>query len=484
VERVAFGAMMKTYPMYIAGGFREKEENIAVEDPFTEEVFAQIPQADQKDLTECIEKARAAQKIWQRTPLKERADLISDVSHLILDHLKELAEIESKEIGKPIKETLLVDVPLAAHCFEYYGSLLKNFPTSPTASRDETVDIVHYLPFGVAGIFLPYNVPLMIFGFNAAAALAAGNAVIVKLSEFGSLSLLTLAKYLHELEFPSGLINFITGEGPVIGRALAASDVDIISFTGSSNTLQEIFKQITRPKKLLCELSGVNIAAIFADADKEEALENLIASTFMKQGQMCIGSSIALVEENIYDEFLSMLVHKTEKIKMGNPLSSTTHMGPVRSKGHLEKVIHKVERLKKMGRVIIGGNRIEMQGYFFEPTVIEILEMIYEECFEPILLVKKCGQEEMEKLIEDNPTGLVMQIWTQDMKKAYALAMKAHYGTIWINTFAQMDTTTPFGGCKASGWGRVLGRWGLFEYLQPKHIGLCFAKSQASGWFG
>jgi acyl-CoA reductase-like NAD-dependent aldehyde dehydrogenase len=475
---------MKTYPMYIAGGFREKEENIAVEDPFKEEVFAQIPRADQQDLAECIEKARAAQKIWQCTPLREKANLVSAISHVIIDHLKELAEIESREIGKPIKETLFVDVPLAAHSFEYYGSLLNDFPVSLTTLNEDTVDMVQYLPFGVAGIFLPYNVPLMIFGFSAAAALAAGNAVIVKLSEFGSLSLLTLAKYFHELECPRGLINFITGEGPVIGKTLATSDVDIISFTGSGNTFQEVSKYITKPKKILCELSGVNMAAVFADADKEEAAENLVASTFMKQGQMCIGTSVALVEENIYEEFLDMLVGKTEKIKLGNPLSSTTHMGPMRSKGHLKKVLDRVARFKKMGRIVVGGNRIETQGYFFEPTIIEMREMIYEECFDPILLIKKCTQEEMVMLIEDNPTGLVLQIWTQDMKKAHALALQARYGTIWINTFAQMDTSTPFGGFKRSGWGRVLGKWGLFEYLQPKHIGVCFAKSQASGWFG
>jgi acyl-CoA reductase-like NAD-dependent aldehyde dehydrogenase len=475
--------MMKTYPMYIAGGFREKEETLAVEDPFREEVFAHIPQADQKDLAECIEKARVAQKIWQQTPLKERADLVLGVSRVILDNLKELAEIESKEIGKPIKESLFVDVPLAAHCFDYYGSLLKDFPAS-LSSAEATLDMIHYLPFGVAGIFLPYNVPLMIFGFNAAAALAAGNAVIVKLSEFGSLSLLTLAKYLHELEFPRGLINFVTGEGPAIGKALASSDVDIISFTGSSDTFQEVFKHIKRPKKLLCELNGVNLAAIFADADKDEAIENLVASTFMKQGQMCIGTSVALVEEDIYGEFLDMLVGKTKKIKIGNPLSPTTQMGPLRSKGHSEKVIAKVERFKNKGKIIMGGKGIETRGYFFEPTIIEIREMIYEECFDPILLIKKCTAKEMEAGIEDNPTGLVLQIWTQDMKKAHAVAMQAHYGTVWVNTFAQMDTSTPFGGCKESGWGRVLGKWGLFEYLQPKHIGFCFKKSQVSGWFG
>ena len=231
-------------------------------------------------------------------------------------------------------------------------------------------------------------------------------------------------------------------------------------------------------------MSGANVAVIFADADKEEATENLAVSAFMKQGQMCIGTSVALVEEDIYEEFLNMLVSKTEKIKIGNPLASTTHMGPLRSNRHLEKVKRKVERLKKKGTIITGGKRIKTQGYFFEPTIIEIREMIYEECFDPILLIKKCKKEEMERSITNNPTGLVLQIWTHDMKKAHAVAMQAPCGTVWINTFAQMDTATPFGGFKQSGWGRVLGKWGLFEYLQPKHIGLSFKKSQVSGWFG
>lgn len=476
--------MMTQYPMYIAGEFRQKDKTIAIENPYTQEVFAQIPQADENDLAECIDQARTAQKTWQKTPLEERSSLLVEVSHVILDHLKELAEIESQEIGKPIKETLFVDVPLGAQCFEYYGSLMKDFPASLSPQHEDTIDMIHYLPFGIAGIFLPYNVPLMIFGFNAAAALAAGNAVIVKLSEFGSLSLLTLAKYLHELDFPRGLINFMTGDGPAIGAALASSDVDIISFTGSSATFQEVCNNITRPKKLLCELSGVNPVVIFSDADREEAIENLLASTFMKQGQMCIGTSVALVEEDIYEESLALLVEKTKRIKIGNPLSPTTHMGPVRSQDHLEKILNGLERFSRQGKIIIGGKRIEQQGYFLEPTIIEIREMIYEECFNPILLIKRCKKKDIEALVTDNPTGLVLQIWTQDMKKAHSLAMQARYGTVWINTFAQMDTSTPFGGFNKSGWGRVLGQWGLLEYLQPKHIGFSFKKSQVSGWFG
>jgi acyl-CoA reductase-like NAD-dependent aldehyde dehydrogenase len=144
----------------------------------------------------------------------------------------------------------------------------------------------------------------------------------------------------------------------------------------------------------------------------------------------------------------------------------------------MEKVMNSVERFSKNGKIVTGGKRIGMQGYFFEPTIIEIKEMIYEECFDAILLIKQCKKEEIEQIIEKNPTGLVLQIWTQDMKKAHSLAMQAHYGTIWINTFAQMDTTTPFGGFKQSGWGRVLGTWGLFEYLQPKHIGFSLKKAR------
>ncbi|HDD35716.1 MAG TPA: aldehyde dehydrogenase family protein, partial [Candidatus Desulfofervidus auxilii] len=348
-----------------------------------------------------------------------------------------------------------------------------------------TLDIIHYEPFGIAGIILPYNVPLMLFAFHTAAALAAGNAVIVKPSEFGSLSLLELAKYVDKLDFPKGLINIITGRGHIIGKALAASDIDVLSFTGSSESFKRLFESIKTPKKVICELSGVNLAVVFSDAALEEAAENVVVSAFMKQGQMCINTSICLAEEDIYETFLEILIEKTEKIKVGNPISSLTGMGPLRSKRHLEEVIDKVEQLKNNGaKILKGGNKLGEEGYFFEPTIIEVEEMIYEECFNPILLVKKFKESEIEELIEGNPTGLVLQIWSKDIKKANNLAICAQYGTVWINTFAQMDASTPFGGFKQSGFGRTLGKWGLFEYLQPKHIGISFSKSEVSGWFG
>jgi acyl-CoA reductase-like NAD-dependent aldehyde dehydrogenase len=476
---------METYSMYICGEFRDKKERILIENPATEEIFAQMPQAEESDLALCIEKAKSAQRIWREVSFKQRKDLLLGISEVILKNLKRLAELETKEIGKPIKETLFVDIPLAAKCFEYYASLMENI-SSPFSLNKDTIDIIQYQPFGTVAIFLPYNVPLMIFAFNTAATLAAGNAVIVKPSEFGSLSLLELANYIDELDFPKGLINILTGEGPSIGKVLALSDVDIVSFTGSSDSFKKMFENIKKPKKIICETSGVNLAVVFSDALLEEAAENVIASAFMKQGQMCINTSICLIEEDIYEGFVGKLIEKTEKIKLGEPDSFLTGMGPLRSKQHLEEVVNKVAKIKgKGGRIIKGGKRATgTKGYFYEPTIIEIGEMVYEEFFNPILLIKSFKETEIKTLIENNPTGLVLQLWSRDLKRAKDLAMSAQYGTVWINTFAQMDASTPFGGFKESGWGRVLGKWGLFEYLQPKHIGISFGKSQVSSWFG
>lgn len=474
---------METYPMYIGGEFREKEEKIMIENPATEEVFAQIPNADEEDLAFCLKRARLAQRQWESVPFKQRKELLLGISKVILENLRTLAELETKEIGKTIKETLFVDIPLSAQCFEYYASLLDTIH-SPISLNQDNIDIIQYIPFGIAGVFLPYNVPLMTFGFTCAAALAAGNAIIVKPSEYGSLSLLELSKYIDDLDFPKGLINIITGEGPGIGRKLASSDIDIISFTGSNSNFRRLFQGM-KPRKVICELGGANLAVVFSDADLEEAAENIVGSAFMKQGQMCIGTSIALIEEGIYRDFLKILIKKTEKIRLGDPLLPLTGMGPLRSRMHLDGLINKIEGLKKEGaKILIGGEKIKSRGYFYAPTIIEMEKLVYEEFFSPVLLVKAFKREEIKNLVSENPTGLVLQIWTRDIEMAKEMALDIHCGTVWINTFAQMDASTPFGGFKESGFGRTLGKWGLFEYLQPKHIATSFRKSPASGWFG
>jgi len=477
---------MNTYKYYINGEFRESRDKIEVVNPATEEVFARIYEVSKEEVDFTVEKAKTAAKIWKKTPFKERAKVLREISKAIIDNLGRLAELETTEIGKPLKESLFVDVPLGADCFNYYASFLESLEEESLES-ELGIDLIKYDPFGVAGVYLPYNVPLMILGFTCAAAIAAGNSLIIKPSEYGSLSILELAKYLDKLDLPKGLVNIVSGKGQTLGKHLAQSDVDLISFTGSRDTLKKVIEASSdNPKKIICELGGCNLSIVFSDSDKEEALQNVLGSSFMKQGQMCIGTSLVLVQQDSYKDFIGKLVKAAESIKLGGPFDSTAGMGPLAAKEHLANVDKKVKDvLAKGGRLLTGGKAIKTKGYFYTATIIEVKNALYEEFFAPVILVKSFkDRKEVEKIIEDNPTGLVTQIWTKDLDKANDLAKIANCGTVWINTFAQMNSAAAFGGAGKSGWGRNLGKFGFFEYVQPKHIGIGLKSSPVKGWFG
>ncbi|UCD15643.1 MAG: aldehyde dehydrogenase [Candidatus Omnitrophota bacterium] len=474
---------MQQYSYYVGGEFRDSKDKIDVIDPFTQEKFARISQTPPEELNFAVDRAKAAQKKWQDTEFKERAHLLREVAESIFDSLRTLAELETREIGKTLKESLFVDIPLGADCFNYYAAFLQSLEEESLQS-ELGIDLVKYDPFGVAGVYLPYNVPVMIFGFSCAAALAAGNALVIKPSEYGSLSILEMVKAIDKLDIPKGLINVVTGQGSDVGRHLAEADIDIISFTGSMKTLKKVaLASAQTPKKMICELGGVNAAVVFSDADREAAIQNVLASSFMKQGQMCIGSSLVLIEEGIYEEFVKDLVERTKKIKIGNPFSPETGIGPLPTKKHLEEVHAKVNQMRKSGSKVLCG--ADPKGYFYPPTILESKEIICEEFFAPVVVVKEFKtSQEVERVVESGISGLVLQIWTSDMGVANSLAKKARSGTVWINTFTQMNSQTPFGGAGRSGWGRSLGRFGFFEYVQPKHIGIGFKPSPVWGWFG
>ncbi len=477
---------MQEYNYYVGGEFRKSKDQISVINPATEEVFAKIFDTTEKDLTLALEKAKAAQRQWKKTSFKERAKSLREIAQAITDNLSTLAQLESKEIGKPQKETLFVDIPLAADCFNHYASFLDSLEEESFQS-ELGIDLVQYDPFGVVGVFLPYNTPLMILGFSCAAALAAGNALIIKPAHDASLSVLELARYIDLCDIPKGLISVVSGRGSTVGSALAKSDIDLITFTGSRDTLKKIIaSSAENPKKLVCELGGCNLNVIFSDANKEDAIQNVLGSSFMKQGQMCIGTSVVLVQDDCYDEIVKNLVEKTSQIKTGDPFSPDNGLGALISKEYLEEVHDRVKKLKAKGaKVLCGGERIPGKGYFYPPTIIEVDQMMYEEFFAPVILVKRFkDMAEAERVVGENPTGLVLQIWTQDLDKAKNLAQTANCGTIWINTFAQMNSQTPFGGAGKSGWGRNLGKFGFFEYVQPKHIGIGLKRSPVWGWFG
>ncbi len=477
---------MREYKYYMEGRFLGSSEKSLVFDPFLEEPFAEISYTQISQLSQAVFCAREAYRLWSKRSFAERAKLLKDIAQIILENLRELAELETKEIGKPLKESLFVDIPLAAEVFSYYASFLERLEER-TQQTGSTIDIFEYKPYGVCGIYLPYNVPLMIFGFTAAAALAAGNAVIIKPSEYASLSLLRLTELLDLLSLPKGLIQVVTGRGDELGHAFAEQDIDLISFTGSRETLGKVVAASAKnPKKIICELGGANCTVVFQDADLLEAEQNILGSSFMKQGQICIGTSIALVEENIYDSFVPRLVEKTKKITLGNPFEPAVGLGPLVSQQHRSNVEQKVAQLlKTQGKLLCGGVIPRQKGYFYPATIIELSSMLYEEFFAPVLLVYKFKDyNEALKIVSQNPTGLVCQIWTKDLEKARTFASSAEAGTVWINTFAQMSAKTPFGGFRQSGFGRNLGEEGFFEYVQTKHTGIGFDKSPVSGWFG
>lgn len=477
---------MREYKYYVAGEFKKSGKEILCLNPVTEETIGRIFETTPEDLKAAVSSAKIAYREFTRKSFKERAELLRHVKKVILDNLQELAELESKDIGKPLKESLFVDVPLAADTFEYYASFLETL--EERAQRDSSgEDIITYIPYGVCGIYLPYNTPLMIFGFSSAAAIAGGNAVIVKPSEQASLSMLRLMELLDKEGLPSGLINVITGGGAVVGRTLAEGDVDLISFTGSRDTLKKVITASAgNPKKIICELGGANIFAVFPDADLEDAKQNILGSSFMKQGQMCIGTSMVAVEESIYSKFVKEVVESAKKIKTGDPFDPLTGMGAVISKEQLIDLDKRVKALAAKGaKILSGGDIIKGKGYFYPPTIIEVDKPVYEEFFGPVILVTKFkDRNDLQKIIDNNPTGLVLQLWTKDLQKAKEIANSAHSGTIWINTFARMSAKTPFGGVKQSGFGRNLGKEGFFEYVQTKHTGIGFDKSPVSGWFG
>lgn len=475
---------MKEYPYYIAGEFKKSSERLIAVNPACEEEFAYFYEATLEDLELALKKAKEAQRIWQEVSFSERAKILCQINQIILENLSQLAELETKEIGKPLKESLFVDIPLGADCFNYYAGLLETL-SSEKYETQSGIDIIEYQPFGTNAVFLPYNVPIMIFGFVCAASLAAGNALVIKPSELGSLSILELGNYLDKLDLPKGLINVLTGKGQTLGRALAKSKVDLISFTGGLNTLKSIIQDsCLYPKKIICELGGCNLAVVFSDADINKAQENIFSSCFIKSGQMCIGTSLILIEEEIYQRFIKEFIAKTKDLKTGDPFSPQTNLGPLISKGHLEEIDKKIKELIAKGaRLLIGGEPLKQKGYFYPPTVLEVNEIIYEEFFAPVVLVKSFKRNQIEKILEDNPAMLVLQLWTKDLSFAQDLAKKTSCGTVWINTFAQMSSQTPFGGTGLSGWGRNLGKAGFLEYCQTKHIGIGLRSTPTEGWF-
>lgn len=458
----------KKYNLFIGGEFvapRSKKYFKTV-NPATEEVLAEIAQADSRDVDNAVKAARKAYTdVWSKMEPKERAKYIFRIARLLQERAREFAVIESMDGGKPIRESRDVDVPLAAAHFFYHAGwadkLEYAFPTKKPQS------------LGVVGQIIPWNFPLLMASWKIAPALAAGNTVVLKPAETTSLTALKLAELIRDSGLPPGVVNIITGAGET-GKALVEhSDIDKIAFTGSTAVGKMIQRSLSgTSKKLTLELGGKAANIIFADAPIDQAVEGIINGIFFNQGHVCCAGSRLFVQESVADEVVRRLEHRMGNLIIGDPLDKNTDIGAINSKGQLETVKKYLEIGKKEGfEMFQAGNDVPKKGYWCKPTLFKNVAQSSiinkEEIFGPVLVMQTFRTiDEVIDKANNTPYGLSAGVWTDKGSKIFNLTSRLKAGVIWANTFNKFDPTSPFGGYKESGFGREGGLQGLSAYLK------------------
>ncbi|WP_027955615.1 betaine-aldehyde dehydrogenase [Halobacillus kuroshimensis] len=452
--------------------------------PYNQEVIAEVPEGDEKDARAAIAAAREAfdEGDWSWTPASERGELVTKIGHLIERDQEELAYLESLDTGKTMEESR-GDMEDIAGVFRYYGELAdKEGGELIDAPVEDSISKVVREPVGVCGQITPWNYPLLQASWKLAPALAAGNTLVMKPSEITPLTTIKVFELMEEVGIPAGVVNLVLGSGATVGAELSShDDVDLISFTGGIATGKKIMQSASgNVKNLALELGGKNPNIIFADADFETAVDQALNGVFFHAGQICSAGTRLIVDEAIHDDFVHALVERVKNFKLGSGFEQDTQMGPLISAEHLAKVEAYVEAgVKEGASLVVGGRRPEdpelQQGFFYLPTIFTNcttdMTVVQEEGFGPVITVEKFRSEkEAVTLANDSVYGLAGGVWTMDIAKAERCAARMRMGTVWINDFNLYFPHAPWGGFKQSGIGRELGRPGLEEYTETKHI--------------
>ncbi|MDF1674631.1 MAG: aldehyde dehydrogenase [Vicingaceae bacterium] len=451
--------------------------------PSKGEVYSLIPDSDAIDVELAVKAAKAAFPSWSVTQKEERYKIIMRLVDLIEQNLDMLAAAESKDNGKPLKLAQTVDIPRAASNFRFYATGILHFASESHAMEDQAINYTLREPIGVCGCISPWNLPLYLFSWKIAPALAAGNTVVAKPSEVTPMTAYLLSKLCIEAGFPKGVLNIVHGLGPKVGAAITNHpEIPVVSFTGGTLTGAEIIRTAGPMfKKLSLELGGKNPNIIFDDCDFEKALKTTVHSSFANQGQICLCGSRIFVQRGIYEKFKNAFVEKTKQLKVGNPLDTSTNLGAVVSKSHMEKVLSYINLAQEEGgKVLAGGNQVSLSGefengWYIAPTIIEGLSFNcrtnQEEIFGPVVTIMPFDTEE-EVLMMANSTkyGLASTVWTENLSKAHRVAAKLHTGIVWVNCWLLRDLRTPFGGVKNSGVGREGGFEALQFFTEPKNV--------------
>jgi len=451
--------------------------------PATGEMFCQIPDSSEKDVEIAVSAAKKAFQQWSVTPAEERFKILNRIASLIDEHLDELALAETLDNGKPLWLSKRVDIPRASANFRFFATGIMHFSADSHTMEDKAINYTLRQPIGVVGCISPWNLPLYLFTWKIAPALAAGNCVIAKPSEITPVTAFLLSRICKAAGLPDGVLNIVHGKGDTTGEAIIKHPaIKAISFTGSTRAGARI-ASVAAPmfKKLSLELGGKNPNIIFADCDWEKMMKTTIQSSFSNQGQICLCGSRILVEESIYDKFKAEFVEQVKKLKVGDPLEASSKQGAVVSKQHFDKVMSCIAKAQEEGGMILcGGNAVRLggrceNGFFIEPTVIEGLgpacETNIEEIFGPVVTLQKFKDEEDAlQLANECNYGLSATIWTQDISKANRVAAKVEAGIIWVNCWLVRDLRTPFGGIKNSGVGREGGWEALRFFTEAKNV--------------
>ena len=475
---------------YINGELIQPESETYIDnvEPATGKVYSKIPDSGDKDVAKAVEAAEKAFKGWSSTSAAERSATMLKIASVIEEKLDVLAAAESRDNGKPLKLATAVDIPRAVKNFHFYGTAILHFASESHATNDTTINYTLRQPIGVAGCISPWNLPLYLFTWKIAPALAAGNTVVAKPSEVTPMTAYLLSEICIEAGLPAGVLNIVHGLGASAGNAIVEHPaVKMISFTGGTNTGEMIARSAApKFKKLSLELGGKNPNIVFADCDFDLALSTSVRSSFANQGQICLCGSRIFIERSIYDKFKSAFVKKVKTLTVGDPLDSKSNLGALVSKGHKEKVLSYIALAKEEGGTILAGGDVPdikgrcANGYFVNPTVVEGLSYDcrtnQEEIFGPMITLTPFDTEE-EVLMYANSTkyGLSSTVWTTDLNRAHRVAGKLDAGIVWINCWLLRDLRTPFGGVKNSGVGREGGMDALRFFTEEKNVCINFS---------
>jgi len=451
--------------------------------PATGKVFGRIPDSDVADVALAVEAAKAAFPAWSQTSIKDRSAVLMRISNLIEENLERLAVAESTDNGKPIWLAKSVDIPRAKDNFAFFATAILHESSESHSMGSEGFNYTLRQPVGVAGCISPWNLPLYLFSWKIAPALAAGNTVVAKPSEITPLTAFLLSELCIQAGLPAGVLNIVHGLGGKVGAAITAHpDVPMISFTGGTATGQTIARTAAPMfKKLSLELGGKNPNIIFADCDFEDALATSVRSSFANQGQICLCGSRIFIERPIYEKFKNAFVDKVKNLKVGAPNAADTKVGAVVSYDHMQKVLGYVALAQEEGgTVLCGGERVLLtgeyaEGFYLSPAVIDGLPYTcrtnQEEIFGPVVTLTPFDTEdEVLQMANSTKYGLATTIWTSNLKRAHRVAYKMHSGIIWINCWLVRDLRTPFGGMKESGVGREGGFEALHFFTEAKNV--------------